>query len=182
MTRTGVVNDNLHTEGGVIECKPTTTPPVEPGRGHFYCKTDKKPYFHNDDDVDFDLTKGISQVIQDSDETEDTTINTSYTQLKTLSLVVAQKKYLVHWFLEYGNDSKDRCTFIRIQIEDTITLTEFDHESKPDDWHMPCSGIYFWDNTGGSAGAKAFDLDGYTQSGGTTQVSKYRIVLVEVTE
>lgn len=182
MTITGVVDNNLHTEGGLIECKATTDPAVVAGRGHYYCKADGKPYFHNASDDIFDLTAAIATVIQDSDETEDTTSNTSYTQLKSLSLTVAQKKYLVHFFLEYGNNSKDRCTFIRIQIEDSITITEFDHEGKPDTWYGSSSGVYFWDNTGGSAGAKAFDLDGYTQSGGTTKVRKYRIILVEVTE
>jgi len=102
-------------------------------------------------------------------------------RLKTINLTVAQAKYKVEWFYEYGNDTKDKNTETRIQISDTITITQLIHRAQDNGWEMSNGGVYFWDNTGGTAGSKTFDLDMQVE-GGNGNVQKFRVILTEVIE
>jgi hypothetical protein len=120
----------------------------------------------------------IPKVIQGASEGVVTSTATAYgTSSKTINLTVAQKKYLVYFFYEHSNDTVGKNTTSRIQIENTVTITE---TSNPE--NVTNGGMYFWDNSGGSAGSKAFDLDYYTEVGGTASISSFRVVLMEVRE
>jgi len=126
------------------------------------------------------LPGGPQPIIQGSSETEATSTQTTpWATLKTINLTVAQKKYKVDVFFQYGCTVKDKCVFPRVQIDNTVTICTPEHEGKPDGWYMPCGASIYWDNTGGSAGSKPFDLDGYTQ-GGSIKVKNFRVLLTEV--
>lgn len=153
-----------------------------PGERYFLSTPDAFYYLNSSNIWTIEGGDSVPTVIQGASEGEATTTQSSpWATLKTINLTVAQKKYKVEWYFEYGNTAKDKCVFSRIQIADTITIQQTEHESKPDGWYMPCGGVYFWDNTGGSAGSKAFDLDMYVQ-GNTGKARKYRIILTEVQE
>ena len=121
-------------------------------------------------------------VIQCADETSDGTTSSSWVQSCRFSPSLLAKKYAIFYSLELYSDSVGAAGRARLQMNDTTTIVEGRTAStmgKPP--HITVSGVYFFDNSGGSPGTFNFDVD-FLAEVQTVYVQRKRLMIFEVLE
>ena len=128
------------------------------------------------------LTGTIPEVIQYADESVDSTSDSAWVQAVRFSPTLAAKKYVIWYSMELFGSAVATAGLSRIQLDDTTTVVEgrtASTQGKPP--HITVSGVYFFDNSGGSPGTFNFDFDIQAESL-TISVQRKRLVIAEVTE
>lgn len=120
---------------------------------------------------------GAPTIIQDSNETETTTTNIAWTQLRRFTKTLETAKYLVQVSCEVGNSLKDKDTDARVQINDTIDVLTEDFQAVSDGDYHAVSASYLLDAT---AGSYDFDLDMQAPGGGTAKLRRARLFITKV--
>ena len=123
-----------------------------------------------------------STVIQDSDATEFTTTNTTFTQAKRFSKTTLAKKYRVDMFCEIYQSDRDKMVVVQGQIDDTTHVFqcwEIPDQNEAKDIPMCAAGTIIVTLT---AASHNFDFDIKQQRGGTAKARNFRLIIMEVVE
>jgi len=123
-------------------------------------------------------------VLQGSEDAEDSTTSLTYVQAYRFSPTLeASTKYILWYDSEISGDSATYWAQGRLQIDDTVTVSEMmqEIESTSNDEWWKMSGVYFLTTT--TAKAYNFDFDFKTQDDGeAAYLRNKRIVLMKVVE
>jgi len=124
----------------------------------------------------------IPEVYQCSEETENSTNSDDWVQACRFSPSLGAAKYVIFFSFELFSDSVGASGQARLEMDDTTEIAIGRTAStmgKPP--HISISGVYFFDNSGGSPGTFNFDVD-FRAETQTVSVQKKRMVIMEVTE
>jgi len=120
----------------------------------------------------------LPNVLHSSEETEDTTTSTTYVQAWRYSPILAQATYIIQWYAELRNETRNKDAEFKVELNDTTILAEVAKSffSEFAGW-APVGGFYVYANP--TAGTINLDMD-FRALSATAAIRRKRFAIIEI--
>jgi len=129
-----------------------------------------------------DIEVSSTQIIQDSDATEFTTMSSTFTQAKRFTKTTLAKTYLVKMGCEIYQSGKNKGVTLRAEIDDTIHVFQDWKHIGENEFINETAMAYGEIVVTLTAAAHNFDFDLRREKGGTAKAKNFRLIITEVIE